>query len=101
MSNKEIDNSVPSNPKDRQKVKQMLAEMTHCYQRIDDEKEAAKDVAKTISEDFGIEKKLVNKLARTMYKHDYANVQAEHEHFEHLYEMLIEGKKSEEDDNND
>lgn len=93
MSN-DIESAIPSNPKDRQKVKQMLSEMTHCLQRIEDERESFKDIAKAIVDEFGIKKKIINKLARTMYKHDYANQQAENEHFEFLYESLVEGKNS-------
>ena len=87
--------NVPSNPADRQKLKQMLAEMTHCLQRADDEREAMKEIADEAYEQFGIPKKIVNKLARTMYKRNYADLQSENEDFEFLYETLVEGKNTE------
>lgn len=90
----DIGNTVPSNPNDRQKLKQMLAEMTHCLHRIDSEKESFKEIASEIQTQYNIQKKMVNKIARTMFKHNYADVHAENEHFEHLYESLVEGKSS-------
>lgn len=87
------DMTIPSNPKDRQELKAMLAEMTKCMQRMDDERESLGDIAKAAEEKFGIKKKVIRKLANTMYKHNYADLQAENEHFEVLYETLVEGKK--------
>lgn len=84
--------NIPSNPADRKKMKGMLSEMTHCLQRADDERESMKDIAAEIESQFGVSKKIANKLARTMYKHNYADLQAENEHFEFLYEALVEGK---------
>lgn len=86
--------SIPSNPSDRVKLKTMLAEMTKCFQRIDDERQSIKEIAEAAQEQYEIKKKVVTKLARTMYKHNYADLQAENEHFEELYETLIEGKKA-------
>lgn len=86
---------IPSSPADRQKFKLMLVEMTKALQRIDLERETLKEVANAAQEQFSVKKKLVSKLARTMYKHNYADLQAENEHFETLYETLVEGKKDE------
>lgn len=85
---------IPTGNKERQEMKAMLAEMTNCMQRMDDEREQLKDIAKAAEEKFGIKTKIVRKLATTMYKHNYADVQAENEHFETLYETLVEGKKN-------
>ena len=79
---------------DRQKLKTMLVEMTNCLQRIDDERDQMKDIAGAIEDALGIKKKYANKLARTMFKHNYADLQAENEHFEYLYESIVEGKKA-------
>lgn len=88
--------SLPSNPADRQKLKTMLAEMTHCMQRADDEKESMKEIADEAVRQFDIPKKIINKLARTMYKRNYADLQAENDDFEFLYEALVEGKTNKE-----
>ena len=85
---------IPSNPADRQELKTMLSEMTNSMRRIDDEREQISDIAKAIEEKFDIKKKIARKLATTMYKHNYADLQAENAHFEELYETLVEGKKT-------
>ncbi len=85
---------IPSSPADRTKLKQMLAEMTHCMQRADDEKEQLKEIATEAASQFNIPKKMINKLAKTMYKRSYEDLQAENEDFELLYEVLVMGKKT-------
>ena len=84
--------SVPSNPEDVLKLKTMLVEATHCMQRMDDERESIKDIIGDAFANFDIPKKALKKLATTMYKRNYADVQAENEDFEYLYEALVEGK---------
>jgi len=36
-------------------------------------------------------------MARTMFKHNYADLQQESEHFEFLYEAVVEGTGIQED----
>lgn len=86
--------SIPSGQSERIEFKTMLVEMTKVLQQMDDLRESYKEVAAAAEEKFSIKKKLVSKLARTMYKHNYADLQQENEHFSHLYETLIEGKKN-------
>ena len=85
--------TVPSSPADRQTLKTMLVEITNCMLRMDAERDAKKEIVASIKEKFEIQPKLVNKLASTMYKRNYSDLQAENEDFEEMYEMLIEGKK--------
>ena len=80
------------NPKDAQALKVMVIEMTNCLQTMDNEREAMKDIAESAEDKFGIKKKYINKVARTMYKHNYTDLQSENEHFEDLYESVAEGK---------
>ena len=87
-------NHIPSDPKEREKMKGMLTEITHRLRQIDDNREAMKEIADEVVKTYGIQKKTVTKLARTMYKHNYADLQSENEHFEILYESLVEGKKT-------
>lgn len=73
-----------------QQLKAMVGEITHCYSRMDSEREQVKEIVKAASDTFGIKKVMVTKIARTMYKHNYADVQAEHEEFELLYESVVD-----------
>jgi len=84
--------SITVSAADRKKMKSMIVEMTNCLERIDSEKEAMKDIAEVAEDQFGIKKKYINKLARTMFKHNYADLQSENESFEFLYEAVVEGK---------
>jgi len=86
---------VPSSPNDRQKLLMAITEMTHCLQRIEDERESMKEIADDLVSKFEIPKKQINKLAKTMYKRDYENVQQENEDFELLYETIVASKTKE------
>jgi len=77
---------------DRKKFKTTLATITHHLQTIDDQKEAIKEIVTELSASSGIDKKVIRKLAMTMYKHNYSTLQEENKHFESLYETVIEGK---------
>lgn len=85
--------SLPSNPNDRQKLKMAIGEMTNCLLRIDSERDAMKEIIADAANKYGVEKKMLRKIATTMYKHNYADVQQENEEFELLYETLVEGRK--------
>lgn len=86
--------TIPSSPADRKRLKDMIVECTHCLQRIEDQKEAMKDIVETIQNEFTIPKKMGNKLARTMFKRNYDSLQQENEDFENLYELVVEGAKA-------
>ena len=81
------------NHKDMQALKVMIVEMTKCLQTIDGEREQMKEIAEAAEEKFGIKKKYINKVARVMFKHNYADIQSENDHFQDLYETVAEGKK--------
>ena len=81
---------APTDPQKLTRLKAMVAEITHCLRRMDDEREQMKEIVKVAAEEFGIKKGMVTKIARTMYKHNYADVQQEHEEFELLYESVVD-----------
>jgi cyanate lyase len=83
-----------SNPTDKQKLKNIIVEITNCMARIDGEKDAIKEMVEDASEKFDLEKKIIRKIAKTMYKADYDSVVAENEHFYEMYETIA-GKKKE------
>ena len=85
------------NPDDRRALKAMVVEMTNSLERIDGEREQMKEIASAAEEKFGIKKKYINKMAKTMFKHSYADLQSENESFELLYEAVIEGNSTLED----
>ena len=78
------------NKEDRKKLKAMIVEMTNALSRIESEREHMTEIKTAVKDEFGIQKKITNKLARTMFKNNYADLQTENEHFEFLYESLVE-----------
>jgi hypothetical protein len=89
---KESKGNVLADPEVRKKFKSALATITHYFQQADDAKEGAKESVADIAVEYGVDKKLVRKLATVMYKHNYGDLQEENHHFEILYETVIEGK---------
>lgn len=86
---KEEKANILTNPEELKKFKQVLATITHYLQIIDDQKEAIKETVEEAAGEYSIDKKLIRKLANTMYKHNYADIQEENNHFELLYESLV------------
>jgi hypothetical protein len=86
---------IPSSPSDRQKLKQILRDMTDCMTRMDAERETIKELAEAAEESFEIPKKLINKLARTMHKSNLTEILSDTENLEFLYETLIATEQKE------
>lgn len=84
--------NVLNDPEVRKEFKSRLSAVTHYFQAADDAKEGASETIADLSAEFGLDKKIIRKLATTMYKHSYSTLQEENRHFEILYEMVIEGK---------
>jgi len=89
--------SLPSSPNDRQKLKLAIVEITNCMLRMDSERDAMKEIISEAASKYGVDKKMVRKIATTMYKHNYSDVQQENEEFELMYETLVEGRKNDEE----
>lgn len=84
-----VNNSAPSSPADRERLKQMLEEIVHAMRRADDEKVSMKEIKEEIKKEFGIAPKYSGKMAKVMYKHNYQEVVAEHSEFEELCEQIL------------
>lgn len=84
--------NILNDPAVRKEFKSRLSTVTHYFQAIDDAREGASECIADISAEYGIDKKLVRKMAKTMYAHNYSTLQEENRHFETLYEIVVEGK---------
>ncbi len=84
--------NIITNPAELAKFKQVLVAITRDLQIIDDRKECIKEVVDEASTIYSIDKKLINKLAKTLYKSNYDSLLEENEHFSLLYETLIGAK---------
>jgi uncharacterized protein (UPF0335 family) len=92
MSTQDTDNghTVMVDPAKRQQFKAYLANMTHYMALQDQNKEAIKDIVDDAATVFSMDKKLIRRLANTLYKSNFADQQEENETFELLYEALQE-----------
>ncbi|MGZ8924412.1 MAG: hypothetical protein ACXW2E_00880 [Nitrososphaeraceae archaeon] len=86
---KEENANVITNPDELKKFKGVLATVTHYLQIIDDQKEAIGETISEASTIYGIDKKIIRKLANTMFKSNYSDIHEENTHFEILYEAII------------
>ena len=84
--------NILNNPDERKKFKSSLSAITHQFQLIDDQKESIKEQVAELSAMYNLDKKIIRKMAATMYKHSYADVLEENRHFEELFELVVEGK---------
>ena len=81
--------TLPSNPSDRTKLKGMIEEAAVCMQKMDDQREAMKDIFNVIKEDFAIHPKYSRKMTKAYYKNTFTDMQVEQEEFELLYLGII------------
>ena len=65
---------APTDPRKLSQLKAMIGEITQSYLRMDEEREHVKEIVKAAADEFGIKKGMISKIARTMYKHNYADV---------------------------
>jgi predicted RNA-binding protein with EMAP domain len=86
--------NILNDPEEKKKFKSALAAITHELQMIDDRRESIKEQYGELSSMYGLDKKIIRKLATTMYKHNYTDVVDEMNHFQALYETLVNGKLS-------
>jgi len=82
--------SLPSNPADRKKIRDIFYEMAGLTQIIKDKKEDYKSYVEVLSNEYSIPKKLITKVAKIVYDHNYDDINEEHSAIELLYEGIME-----------
>ncbi len=87
--------AIAVNEADRKVLKGMIEEMVVCLERIEAQKEQMKDIAESAEDKFEIKKKYINKMARTMFKSSYRDLQSENEAFEQVQEAIVGGVDTE------
>jgi hypothetical protein len=84
--------NVLTNPDELKKFKQMIVTVTHYLQQMEDSREAISETIAEAATVFSVDKKIVRKIANSMFKGNYADLQEEQEHFELMYEALSGGR---------
>lgn len=70
-------------------VKDGVKEMSVHFTRIDDEKLALKDIVNSIHDDTKLNKKLINRIAKSYYKNSFNDEVTLDTEFESLYTNII------------
>lgn len=78
-----------SNPKDQEKIRTMLSEISNSYTRISAERDLINETIQALSEDFEIDKKILRKMAQIFHKQNYTEVESEQEELALLYESIV------------
>ena len=81
-----------SSPTDRAKIKKMLGEISGSMTRMEAERDLIRETIKTMSDEFQLPKKTLNRMAKVYHKQNYTQEVAEHEEFEDLYQLIIQEK---------
>lgn len=89
MSVEQLEVNILSNPKDREKLLEVIKECSDSMTRIQGEKDFMKEQVSEISEQLQIPKKLVNKMIKVYHKRNYDEEVAIQEQFETLYQTVI------------
>ena len=78
-----------SNPKDKEAIKKLMDEISNSYTRIAAEQDLIKETIASLSEEYEIDKKYLNKMARVNHKQNYTSITGEQEDFEFLFENIF------------
>jgi len=78
-----------SNPEDKNKLINGIKELSNSMTRVDAEKDFQKDLISTLADELGIKKPYISKIATVYHKQTFAQMQAEHEELENLYEEIF------------
>ena len=68
-----------------------LKEISVHLSRIDGEKQAVKDIVDSVKDDIDLPKKIINRLARTYHKQNFAEQNTEDKEFAKLYVSVVSG----------
>jgi hypothetical protein len=70
----------------------MLAEISGSMTRMEAERDLIRETIKTMSDEFQLPKKTLNRMAKVYHKQNYTQEVAEHEEFEDLYQLIVQEK---------
>lgn len=74
---------------DKEKLKKQIQELSNSMTRIDGEREYIRESVKAASEEHGINKKVLRKMATAYHKQNFMEEVANQEEFENVYKDVI------------
>lgn len=88
MSNTTTNIILPSTDEDKKRIRGAMEEISNSYTRVEAERDFVKDAINSLSEDVGIPKNILRKMARIFHKQNMADVVSEVEDIEALMESI-------------
>jgi len=79
---------LPTTPADKLKLLDALKEISSSMTRMEAERDLIKNVKKDVCDDLQLNRKVLNKLAKTYHKGNYSEEVELHKDFESLYETV-------------
>jgi len=77
-----------SNPADRKAVYDAIVEISNSMTRMEAERDLIKETLKSVADKYELPQKYTRALAKIYHKQNFAEVQAEQEEVEGLYESI-------------
>ena len=81
---------IPSNPVTRKQIRDAVIEISDSLTRIASERALIKSIVDEKAEGFGLEKKVLKKMATTWFKDSFSKDVAESEDFAAIYEIVLQ-----------
>jgi hypothetical protein len=89
MSQQTLEFTIPSDPKEREKVFAAIKEISDSLTRIEAERELINETLNSIQENFEIPKKILRKVSRAYHKQNIKTVEDENETIVTFYEAIV------------
>ena len=83
--------TLPTTPVDKLKLLDALKDISTSMSRTDAERDLLKNIKKDICDELQLNRKVLNKLARTYHKGNFNEEVEMHKDFETLYETVTKG----------
>lgn len=81
--------ALPSDPAAKKKIMDNVQTISDCLTRIAAEKSLIKETVSSVSEEFDLPKKFVNRFAKTYHNQNYNAVLGEQQDFEDMVAALV------------
>lgn len=91
---------LPTNPADMEKIRNSLEEISTQTHMINDRKEAIKDIAKVLKDEYDMSTSLINKLVKAMDDGAYEEMSMENSLFELVRETFFGNPMAPDKNNN-
>lgn len=76
-------------PEDKKKIKNAIVGLNDSMTRASAERDYQKETINNISQEVGLDKKIIRRMAKTFYKSNFSEEQDDNKNFEELYTVIV------------